>query len=353
MLILLFFEIVSVVLCIIILAHRVGRNKDVVLNSFDLPTTGMLKGLMAIAIVLCHFSICVGSKMPMGGRLAATGLPIVAVFFFISGYGLLNSLIRKGNEYLKTFLTHRLLKIVIPLIIVVFVNIIVDVCMGIEFPSKIELWNQFIHDSPYLWYSWFVYALLFLYILYYIIFSVVKSVRLGVAIMSISVLVMILYFTNSHIFIFARSTMFAFPLGMICRLAESRIKGRMIRSAFFSVFSYCLMLFLALFVMLFMKKNDIPEDPENLVGRIVVYLTPFIIYFASFVVKIKENISTYINKLGKISYEIYLIHGVVLSHSFFYGYNLVLQFIIVYAMVIIGAILVNNIDQFILRRLSI
>ena len=41
----------------------------------------------------------------------------MAVFFFLSGYGLMVSLITKGQKYLDGFLKKRLLKIVLPLVL--------------------------------------------------------------------------------------------------------------------------------------------------------------------------------------------------------------------------------------------
>ena len=41
----------------------------------------------------------------------------MAVFFFLSGYGLVVSLIMKGQKYLDGFLKKRLLKIVLPLVL--------------------------------------------------------------------------------------------------------------------------------------------------------------------------------------------------------------------------------------------
>lgn len=80
-----------------------------------------LRGVLAMGIVIHHISLRVVDAIPGGmwifPQFQFWGAPIVAVFFFLSGYGLMVSLITKGENYLDGFLKKRLLKIVLPLVL--------------------------------------------------------------------------------------------------------------------------------------------------------------------------------------------------------------------------------------------
>ena len=88
---------------------------------FSKQATVPLRGLLATGIVLHHLSLRLVEASPdcswIWSQFSFWGAPIVAVFFFLSGYGLMVSLITKGQKYLDGFLKKRLLKIVLPLVL--------------------------------------------------------------------------------------------------------------------------------------------------------------------------------------------------------------------------------------------
>ena len=88
---------------------------------FSKQATVPLRGLLATGIVLHHLSLRLVEASPdcswLWSQFSFWGAPIVAVFFFLSGYGLMVSLITKGQKYLDGFLKKRLLKIVLPLVL--------------------------------------------------------------------------------------------------------------------------------------------------------------------------------------------------------------------------------------------
>ena len=99
-----------------------------------------------------------------------SGPYIVAIFFFISGYGLQYKY-RRGQmdiEYLKNKTTRILLPIVFPLAIYVLLS-----CNSWEsFKYKCEA--AISHGNLILPYSWFVIVILFLYILYFLFVATSK-----------------------------------------------------------------------------------------------------------------------------------------------------------------------------------
>lgn len=90
-------------------------------GKFSPSATLPLRGIMAIGIVLHHVALRVDAATPDSpwwlSQFCSWGAPIVSVFFFMSGYGLLVSLKSKGTLYLDGFLKKRLSKVVLPLVL--------------------------------------------------------------------------------------------------------------------------------------------------------------------------------------------------------------------------------------------
>jgi peptidoglycan/LPS O-acetylase OafA/YrhL len=88
----------------------VKQGKDVV-STFDLRATVPLRGVLAILIVAGH--VCNQQpQMPFSSEIGGLAYIVVAIFFFLSGYGLMISLVKKGDAYLDNFLSKHFLKIV-------------------------------------------------------------------------------------------------------------------------------------------------------------------------------------------------------------------------------------------------
>ena len=83
-------------------------RRSVSLTPFTMEATLPLRGVLAIGIVIHHISLRVVDAIPgdmwIFPQFQFWGAPIVAVFFFLSGYGLMVSLITKGENYLDGFL---------------------------------------------------------------------------------------------------------------------------------------------------------------------------------------------------------------------------------------------------------
>jgi peptidoglycan/LPS O-acetylase OafA/YrhL len=82
---------------------------------FDLNHTIGLRGILAILIMFHHCSTKV--NLPWMHYFENIGPLVVSVFFFISGYGVCKSYLKKGDAYLNGFLHKRLSK-VLPLYLI-------------------------------------------------------------------------------------------------------------------------------------------------------------------------------------------------------------------------------------------
>ena len=97
-------------LCCIAIFHR---KEEYAL--FDIAHTLPLRGILAILVVLGHLDTVVSAqtKILMPFHMAT---PAVAVFFFMSGYGLMLSFTKKGGSYLQNFILKASIKLLMPLL---------------------------------------------------------------------------------------------------------------------------------------------------------------------------------------------------------------------------------------------
>ena len=156
----------SVLLFFVLLISIFKNRND---EGFSKDATLPLRGVLALCIVLHHLSLRLMYMIPEASffnlsEFIKWGEPIDSVFFFMSGYGLIKSFLKKGTNYLDGFLTGRLSKIMIPYIIccvlyIPFNNNNLSSILGLE------TWKS---DCPFLPSSWFVIIIFISYLFFYI-----------------------------------------------------------------------------------------------------------------------------------------------------------------------------------------
>lgn len=102
------------------------------------------------------------------------GQLVVVMFFFYSGYGIYESVKRKGTGYIKSFPVHRILKTLLHLDLALLLYFIRNLIMGVHMkPAQVLLslfgWDC-IGNS-----NWFMFAVLLLYVAVYLSFMVFRK----------------------------------------------------------------------------------------------------------------------------------------------------------------------------------
>lgn len=120
------------------------------------------------------------------------GAPCVSIFFFFSGYGLVFSFLKKGEAYLEGFVYDRGCKLLIPFIIAYIITLPVFYI----FVGQIDL-KFLIATLPnggiYLVFSWYVTAILLLYLTYFVVMKLRLPIDIKLGILTIIVLLAITY----------------------------------------------------------------------------------------------------------------------------------------------------------------
>lgn len=296
-------------LILLVISSLLVFTKETSYAAFDQKHTLPLRGILAILVVLGHLDTVVAGQTKIL-TLLHMATPAVAVFFFMSGYGLMISYSKKGDNYLNRFVIKSSIKLLIPLFLTTLLyqtilliggnfslsRIVDDFITGVEMPL--------IH-------SWYVYALFLFYLFFFVAFKYVKINNSLKGKLLILVLLMLSYYVLVRYCLgwdfFWWMTCMAFPVGFIYCYLEDKIKHFV-----YTNFLLVPIIIIVLLVIKFLSNPQTPicgELPYLLLGPIVALIlckSPLPI----------DNKS--LNFLGTISFEIYLVHGIF--EKLFIGY---------------------------------
>lgn len=183
--------IISLVWLTLILAG-IRYNETVGDTALTKDNTMALRGICALEIVMGHLGNVTNSIVLFPNKKA--GSFFVGIFFTLSGYGIIYSIINKEG-YLSGFLWKKVRKLLIPAYIVFLLEIILNSIMDKKISNLINAINvkQFFHMT-----NWYVWELLVFYIAFLFGFKVCKNLKktsmiiLGVAIIFVG----IVYYMN-------------------------------------------------------------------------------------------------------------------------------------------------------------
>ncbi len=150
----------------VLFAISIRPNKST--QYLDKDSCDVIKGFFIILIVFTH----VLDHFPYSGFMSnpltlfrnGLGQLCVSMFFFISGYGIVYSVLNKGPLYSKSLLINRFLRILFYTIISLIPYFIYCACLGISH-SVSDYFLSFIGLSSFGNVSWFIFAILVCYLL--------------------------------------------------------------------------------------------------------------------------------------------------------------------------------------------
>lgn len=151
------------------------------------------KGIAAICIMLHHIAQANGFQE--SGELSVfkeTGFLFVGIFFFYSGYGLLKSL-RTKPLYLQSFFKKRILSVIVPLYVMNGLYAVFNLIAQAKLSASQWILSLsglvLINDQ-----AWFLIAILIQYAVFYVSFSVSKTDRRALVIITAAVIMQMAFF---------------------------------------------------------------------------------------------------------------------------------------------------------------
>ena len=293
--------------------------------------TNNIKGLIAFTIIFHHLSQRIEGESLF--LLRNIGYLIVGIFLFYSGYGLTKATLTKAN-YLDKFWIKRFPKVVIPFILSNLLFIIGYVIFENKLYTTIEAINYIIGIKLIDSFKWYIWTTIILYIGYYILFKTFKENKAIILVF----LYINIYFWICYIFKIGGwwyNSIFSFFGGVLFgKYGEKIIQ-------FIKVKYLYTIIPIAIFLLVYtygIKNGNI--------FTATIANTSFIISFVF--ISIKLRIGNKITKfLGTISYEIYLVHRLVLD---ILNYRIQNRYIYVVASVI-GSIVLAYLFSIIAKKI--
>lgn len=304
-------------ICIFSACRFIPNGVDSKETYLSLDNTKVLRGFLAIAIVLHHIS-----EHSNDGRffsaMVHAGYLIVAVFFFLSGYGLLISYIKKGRNYLKGFWKNRILYLFIIWFLVSLGYLLYDVYIGRMNIGVKSFLFSFINGHPIAINSWYIIVQLIMYICFWVAYIIPSNTltneRRIAILFSLLVLIAILFNRIGYSSIWYISN-FAFVFGLL--YAEKKpLFDIMLSNRWWVCLFITTIVFIAFSAApLLLEHFDVGIYTYRLISRMVssvAFVSMLIVLL--FRIRVTGNLW---RKIGLMSLEIYLLHGMV--YSFFHS----------------------------------
>lgn len=287
------------ILLLLFLLQALNKHVESV-TPFDLAHTLPLRGILALLVVFGHLDTVVSSQTRILAPLHMA-TPAVAVFFFMSGYGLMLSYTKKGKDYLHQFVAKSTVKLLLPLLITTLLyQGILIILSRWSFSTLID---NFIsgREMP-LVHSWFVYALFLFYMLFFVFFNSENSIGIKGRCIGLTMSVLLYYIITRYCFrwdFFWWLTCLSFPMGIYYARFEDQVKDYISRYNWITI--PIILLLLAIKLLSGEYTPVLAELPYVLIGPLVAILL--------YRMPLPTN-NKILNFIGTLSFEIYLTHGI-------------------------------------------
>ena len=272
-------------------------------------STKSLKGLLALFIIFHHVS----QKITTGANFSNfeyMGRYIVALFFFLSGYGLY---FQYSNDatYMENFLRKRLTRIFIPFFVFIVIYVIYRASLGevVNVDFFLSFWRD---HSNIIYNGWFINSIIVLYVIFYVSFKK-KDSKIAIFKLVFFTLVYIFWKAYQNHGDWEYVSIMAFFLGVFWMKDRSLIDKFIEKNYFVLLVSFSILMYVFRHYEVIMKNIGITNKYVyyGIVGNLCTMI--FVVYFLLLTNKLNFS-NKYLDLLGDISFEIYMIHGLVMHY---------------------------------------
>ena len=295
------FDILFVLFAVIIVYG--GKYKDNSSSYLDYDETNAIKGIMAICILFHHISHQIVVVDNLLQYFVRAGYLIVGYFFFTSGYGMTVQFLTSSEIYRKKYIINKIKSVIIPYLIITIIY------WGFDF--FILHWDISIFTAIYSAFTtnylanncWYIVVLIYYYMFFFLAMLVARFIKINkrVCVLLFTVIYLLVYFyfisyinPGAH---WTKSTI-SILLGVIWGCYKKTLTNK--RNV---IFSFTLIVYIAIKIAYGNTYGDI------WFSNIVVLCFIILILFITVHVEFKNSVLSF---LGKHSFEIYMIHGLVI-----------------------------------------
>ena len=324
-----FIMLVFLIIFFIIIVYKAEIGKNVNNSFFEKGQSKVIKGICCIIVFLVHVPQEHGNVIQ--DALGSFGYICVTIFFLLSAYGLKYSLNNKKN-YLKHFFRNRILVIYIPFVISNLIWQLVNLEKGINILGVIGISNLS-----------FIGELIIFYLLFYIIYKNVNNKKADFVMIGITIVISIITYIGK-IGWFVECLGFAY--GIILYNLGENINNFLNKSYLRKTISLCIVR-LVLGIVYIKFKNIIIV---NYILKILLGIS-IISFLICVFKKVKLN-NKILNFLGNISFEIYLLHEIIMKFLIDLNISSGCYILTSLLLIIISASIMNYIDTKIIKKIK-
>lgn len=275
--------------------------------------TDGLRGIAILFIVLHHMTSGVVNDLPYTMPFVQMGFAGVAVFFLLSGYVHIDNYANKSINY--HFLIKKAQRMLVPYILI----------WGIYFtgcglthtsPDSVAVLKDLIQFKLPETLCWYFRIQLLLYVMFYFSFGLVrgtkKDTKSKMRLMTSMCMVYILVACLANMEAYWYMTVGFFPIGMYLAYYKGKLFAWITeKRRVMLLFSVCACVFCAMQGLIFFRGFVIGYYPMHIMLMVAfVGISLAGLYFS-------DMGSPILRKIGSVSLELYLIHGMIISSSVF------------------------------------
>ena len=165
-----------ILLALLLFGLKKADAKDACLKK---EHTDAVKGFFIIIVLYSHILPYLTSSgvsfspildVPANKIIKMTGQLMVVMFLFYSGYGVMESIMKKGNEYVRAIPVKRVLSTLVNYAIAVMVFLVMNKLIGIHFPVK-QYILSFVAWESVGQSNWYIFAILCCYVSTFVSFT--------------------------------------------------------------------------------------------------------------------------------------------------------------------------------------
>lgn len=313
--------------------------------------TDCLKGLFALIVVSAHLrnNLLWINDTIIGQFFTVTGYLSVAMFFFFSGYGMTFQYENKGKQYIEQFPKRRLWDFYIKYVVVIAIYFVYYLARG-NFPGTIQILKTFTFGGTFVANGWYIQAILFSYIFFYLIVRFIPKHFFSLAFATSFIIYLVLCLILDLGGLWWQSYL-AYFLGIIWAKNKEKIDNFLAKKYNFILTIFLSFIFFSI-TLLMGNLNILDPIPKTIVKSISSVFFVIFVLCLNLIINFSNKISAL---LGKISFEIYVIHGIFLN--LFYIDNGILSndavyIVCVFSSTIISALLLNKVFVFISKKIK-
>lgn len=288
-----------VILFIIFFGTKISPKGVYNENYLSLKNTNALRGMCALIVAMQH--TCAYQHDSFTAPFLYIGFLCTSIFFFLSGYGLMYSTVNKKG-YLRSFLRKRLLTVLIPYLFANVIYLSVRQGLGIE-TTVTGFINTYKTGEPYVSFSWYIVSIIYFYLAFYATFNVFRR---NIAVFLMIPLSVLYFFLVKKIGFDYHwyTTAFCFAGGVLWYHFQDVLTAVARRQGFLKV----LLMFCITFAFLIATFKNIYFYIAG--SNITAIAFQILVMLCLQKIRIHNFILEY---LGKISFEFYILHGIVIT----------------------------------------